>query len=69
MLNARAAAVKNVLALGVLFEIVSRDPEPEKLLEDAEYIKPIVERSEADGKTCDPRLNSRRIEGRDREAG
>lgn len=36
MLNARAAAVKNLLVLGLLLEKVSRDPEPVKLLEDAE---------------------------------
>lgn len=29
----------------------------------------MVDRSKADGKTCDPRLNSHRIEGREREAG
>ncbi len=69
MLNARAAAVKNVLVLGVLVEIAKSDPESEKLPHDAEYTKPIVERSEADGKTCDPRLKSHRIEGKDREAG
>lgn len=69
MLNARAAAVKNVLALTVLVETAYRGPVPGKLLEDAEYIKPMVDRSEADGNTCDPRLNSHRIEGRDREAG
>lgn len=36
MLNVRAAAVKNVLVLGLFFEKAKRDPEPVKLLEDAE---------------------------------
>jgi hypothetical protein len=69
ILSASAAAVKNVLALELLVEKAYSGPELGKLLEDAEYMKPMVESNEADGKTCDPRLKSHRIEGKGREAG
>ena len=48
MPNESAAASRNPLALGVLVEMEYRVELP--LLAEAEYINPMVERSEAEGK-------------------
>ena len=68
MPNDNAAASKNPFALGVLVEIEYSGPVL-SLLAEAEYINPMVERMEAEGKTWEPRLKSHLMEGSDRDAG